>query len=176
MAFVGLFLSQVPGFDVLIGHIVMSGFGLVTYWPIMLLFLFIGLYPLVVVRIPSGVHALMTKHGRYQGISGWFDINGTTPSAGPTVVNAVNANGTGLGGKDAAVHLSDQAAAANSLCALGAANGVTCSVVMQPGKHDWPFADRAFAAALPWLAGQVGTPGVPRLSLPGAAPLASHVQ
>jgi hypothetical protein len=47
---------------------------------------------------------------------------------------------------------------------------------MQPGKHDWPFADRAFAAALPWLAGQIGTPGVPRLGLPGAAPLASHVQ
>ena len=120
--------------------------------------------------------AVMTKHGPYQGLSGWFDVNGSAPSSGPTVVDAVNANGTGLGGKDAAVHLSDQAAAANSLCALGAANGITCSVVMQPGKHDWPFADHAFAAALPWLAGQVRTPGVPRLGLPGASPVASHLQ
>ncbi|MEU0496236.1 alpha/beta hydrolase-fold protein [Mycobacterium sp. NPDC006124] len=120
--------------------------------------------------------SVITKHGRYQGVSGWFDINGSTPSSGPTVVNAVNSNGTGLGGKDASVRLSDQASAAKSLCALGAANGIQCAVVMQPGKHDWPFADRAFTAALPWLAGQVGTPGVPRLGLPGAAPLASHVQ
>ena len=113
---------------------------------------------------------VITKHGPYTGLSGWFDVNGSAPSSGPTVVNAVNANGTGLGGKDAAVHVSDQAAAANSLCALGAANGINCAVVAQPGKHDWPFADHAFAAALPWLAGQVGTPGVPRLGLPGASP------
>lgn len=38
------------------------------------------------------------------------------------------------------------------------------------GKHDWPFASRAFATALPWLAGQLGTPGVDRVSLPGAVP------
>ena len=120
--------------------------------------------------------AVMTNHGRYQGISGWFDINGSAPSSGPTVVNAVNSNGTGLGGKDASVRLSDQASAANKLCALGAANGIQCAVVTQPGKHDWPFADRAFTAALPWLAGQIGTPGVPRVGLPGATPLASHAQ
>jgi len=119
---------------------------------------------------------VITKHGRYQGVSGWFAINGSTPSAGPTVVNAVNANGTGLGGKDAAVRVSDQASAANSLCALGESNGIRCAVVTQPGKHDWPFADRAFVAALPWLAGQIGTPGVPRLGLPGTTPLAAHVQ
>ena len=43
----------------------------------------------------------------------------------------------------------------------------------QPGKHDWPFADRAFAASLPWLAGVLGTPGIPRTPLPAAsAPVA----
>jgi S-formylglutathione hydrolase FrmB len=119
---------------------------------------------------------VITKHGPYEGLSGWFDVNGSGSSAGPTVVNAVNANGTGLGGKDAAAHLSDQAAAANSLCALGSANGIRCAVVAQPGKHDWPFADHAFAAALPWLAGQVGTPGVPVQGLPGPPPLLSHIQ
>ena len=78
---------------------------------------------------------------RTRGVAGWFDVNGSTA----TVQRAKN----------------DQAAAANSLCALGAANGIDCAVVSQPGKHDWPFAAHAFAAALPWLAGQIGTPDVP---------------
>jgi S-formylglutathione hydrolase FrmB len=118
---------------------------------------------------------VITKHGPYTGLSGWFDINASGSSAGPTVVNAVNANGTGLGGRDAAAHV-DQAAAANSLCALGAVNGIKCAVVSQPGRHDWPFADRAFAAALPWLAGQIGTPGIPVQGLPGPPPVMSHLQ
>jgi hypothetical protein len=42
-------------------------------------------------------------------------------------------------------------------------------VVSQPGKHDWPFASHAFGAALPWLAGQIGTPDVPATPLPAAA-------
>ncbi|OBA95455.1 hypothetical protein A5662_18685 [Mycobacteriaceae bacterium 1482268.1] len=93
---------------------------------------------------------VITKHGPYQGLSGWFDVNGSTA----TIQRTKN----------------DQAAAANSLCALGAANGINCAVVSQPGKHDWPFASHAFAAALPWLAGQIGTPGVARVPLPPAAP------
>jgi S-formylglutathione hydrolase FrmB len=111
--------------------------------------------------------SVIAKHGPYNRLSGWFDVNGAGPSTGPTALNAVNANGTGLGGQDAAAHTSNQTSAANSLCALGAANGISCAVVFQPGKHDWPFADRAFAAALPWLAGQVGTPGVRVQAFPG---------
>ena len=118
---------------------------------------------------------VITRHGPYRGVSGWFAINGSGPSAGPTAVNAVNANGTGLGGMDVAPRVGDQAAAAKSLCALGTANGIKCAVVAQPGRHDWPFAARAFAAALPWLAGQVHTPGVPVRALPSAA-LQSHLQ
>jgi hypothetical protein len=68
--------------------------------------------------------------------------------------------------RDAATNPSNQTAAAYSLCGLGRANGIDCAVLPQPGKHDWPFADRAFAAALPWLAGRLGTPGVPRSALP----------
>ena len=41
---------------------------------------------------------------------------------------------------NAAANPNDQTAAANSLCATGSANGINCAVVMQPGKHDWPFA------------------------------------
>jgi hypothetical protein len=43
-------------------------------------------------------------------------------------------------------------------------------VVTQPGKHDWPFAARAFAAGLPWLASRLGTPGVPVVPLPALPP------
>jgi hypothetical protein len=75
-----------------------------------------------------------------------------------------------LAGRDAAANPNNQTAAAYSLCALGRANGIDCAVLPQPGKHDWSFADRAFAAALPWLAGQLGTPGVSRTSLPGDSP------
>jgi hypothetical protein len=71
---------------------------------------------------------------------------------------------------NAAANANDQTAAANSLCATGSAHGIKCAVMAQPGKHDWPFAARAFAAALPWLAGQLGTPGVAALPLPAPPP------
>jgi S-formylglutathione hydrolase FrmB len=93
---------------------------------------------------------VITRHGPYPGVAGWFDVNGTTATVPTHTQN-------------------DQAAAASSLCALGSANGINCAVVSQPGKHDWPFASHAFAAALPWLAGQIGTPDVPPTPLPGPA-------
>jgi hypothetical protein len=83
----------------------------------------------------------------YDDIAAWFDINGPELSRGP---------------------LPAQTVAAHSLCGVGSAHGIRCAVVERPGKHDWPFAAQAFSAALPWLAGQLGTPGVPRLPLPGA--------
>ena len=105
---------------------------------------------------------VMARHGKYTGVAGWFDINGI-PSAQPHVVNA-------------AANAGDQTAAANSLCATGSANGITCAVEMQPGKHDWPFAARAFAVGLPWLAGQLGTPGVPAEPMPAATVVAKPAQ
>ncbi|WP_083410713.1 alpha/beta hydrolase [Mycolicibacterium rutilum] len=79
---------------------------------------------------------VITRHGRYTGLTGRFDVNSQAAAA--------------------------QSGAANSLCALGSANGITCSVVTQPGTHDWPYAAHAFATALPWLAAQIGTPGATR--------------
>ncbi|MDT5361752.1 MAG: hypothetical protein QOC69_3514 [Mycobacterium sp.] len=120
---------------------------------------------------------VITRHGPYSGISGWFAISETTsPTPPPTAVNAANAGGNGLGGSDAAGRTTDQTAAANSLCGLGAANGINCAVVAQTGKHDWPFAAHAFAAALPWLAGEIGTPRVARQPLPVPAPAAPTLQ
>jgi S-formylglutathione hydrolase FrmB len=110
---------------------------------------------------------VIAKHGGYEGISGWFEINGTTSSPPPpTAVNAANNGANVLGGRDAAGRTSDQTAAANALCGLAAADGIECAVVAQPGKHDWPFAAHAFAAALPWLAGRIGTPDVPPQPFP----------
>lgn len=111
---------------------------------------------------------VMTKHGRYQGVSGWFAVNSANaqePHRNVTVADAVapgirdDPDGT--------------ANAAHALCAVGRANGIDCAVVRQPGKHDWPFAGQVFMTALPWLAGQLGTPGVPRTPLP---PLARRME
>jgi S-formylglutathione hydrolase FrmB len=97
---------------------------------------------------------VITRHGPYAGVAGWFDINGI-PSAKPHEVAV-------------AAIPNDQTAAADSLCATGSANGIKCAVVMQPGKHDWPFAAHAFAVGLPWLAGQLGTPGAAVVALPAS--------
>ena len=91
---------------------------------------------------------VITHHDPYTGVAGWFDVNGDR----------------------------DQAAAANSLCSSGAANGIRCAVVTQPGTHNWPFAARAFSTALPWLASQLDTPAVPPIALPGRAGAAPVIQ
>ena len=108
---------------------------------------------------------VITKHGRYSGVSVWFAVS-STPVTQKRNAN-VGSNAVGLGGRDAAGNPGDQTQAADTLCALGKANGITCAVVSTPGKHDWPFATDAFASSLPWLAGQLGTAGIPRIPLPG---------
>ena len=114
---------------------------------------------------------VIAKHGRYKGVSGWFDISSSNPP--PKHHRSLTVTGTGevgLSGQDVVRGLNDQTVAAESLCELGRANGINCTIVAQPGKHDWPFAANAFAAALPWLAGRLGTPGVARTPLPSTWP------
>ncbi len=111
---------------------------------------------------------VITKHGPYTEVSGWFAIS-STPMPQKHNVN-VSSDAVGIGGRDATGNPGDQTEAAHTLCALGKANGINCTVVSTPGKHDWPFATETFAKSLPWLAGQVGTPGVPRIPLPGQGP------
>lgn len=115
---------------------------------------------------------VITRHGPYTRVAGWFAISSDGPSKPRREVVIADTGAMRLAGRDAAANPTNQTAAAYSLCALGRANGIACAVLAQPGRHDWPFAERAFAAALPWLAGQIGTPGVPRIPLPGAAPSA----
>ena len=113
---------------------------------------------------------VITRHGPYHDVAGWLTISSDGPPAPRRNFATGDAAAMRLAGAEAAANPGNQTAAAFSLCALGRANGIDCAVVPQPGKHDWPFADLAFAAALPWLAGQLGTPGVPRISLPAASP------
>ena len=106
---------------------------------------------------------VIARHGRYTGLSGWFDVPG---SSEPRNV-AEEANPTASApSTDPAANPEGQDAAANALCAAGTANGITCAVVSQPGKHDWPFAAQAFAASLPWLASALGTPEAAPVQLP----------
>jgi S-formylglutathione hydrolase FrmB len=109
---------------------------------------------------------VIAKHGRYTGVSGWFDVSSSGgPSRRHHGLSVTGAADTTLAGREP-VRSGDQTAAAESLCELGRANGINCTIVAQPGKHDWPFAGNAFAAALPWLAGRLGTPGVPVTQIP----------
>ena len=97
---------------------------------------------------------VITKHGPYDDVSGLFVISGAL------IDNHGNATAP----------TTPENTAANTLCALGTARGIRCTVTAEPGRHNWPFAGRAFAAALPWLAGQLNTPGVPRIPLPRPTP------
>jgi S-formylglutathione hydrolase FrmB len=113
---------------------------------------------------------VITRHGRYDDVSGWFAISSDNPPRRYRSLSVTDADAIGLGGQDNIRYPDDQTAAAHRLCKLGRANGIDCAVVAQPGKHDWPFASRAFAKALPWLAGELDTPGVPFIALPSESP------
>lgn len=115
---------------------------------------------------------VIAKYGLYTGVSGWFDVSSSTPSRRHHGLSVTDVGDTTRLDRDSVPTSGDQAAAAESLCDLGRAHGIDCTIVAQPGNHDWPFASNAFAAALPWLAGQLGTPGVPRIEPPSppAAP------
>ena len=104
---------------------------------------------------------VMESHGRYDGVSGWINISDDTET--------IYRSGVAGLGKDAGArpYPADRTTIANYLCKVASRNGIDCSVVSIPGDHDWPAGEMAFQAALPWLAGRLGTPGVPQKPLPG---------
>jgi S-formylglutathione hydrolase FrmB len=108
---------------------------------------------------------VIAKHGAYSGLSGWFAVSVDTP----TVYRAPTDAGP-LPADDTDPNPEDHVAIANRLCQSASSHGIECAVVPNPGKHDFPSAASAFAAALPWLAGKLGTPGVPPIAMPGAPP------
>jgi S-formylglutathione hydrolase FrmB len=112
---------------------------------------------------------VITRHRRYEGIYGWFDVPGA-PHPQHRYITAAGIGAVAVGAHDPIANPEGQDFAANSLCTVGSAHGIRCTVVTQPGRHDWPFAAQAFATALPWLAGRLGTPEVSRVPLPGLRP------
>ncbi|HUO38965.1 MAG TPA: esterase family protein, partial [Mycobacterium sp.] len=112
---------------------------------------------------------VIARHRRYSGVYGWFDVPGN-PHAEHRYLTRAGLGAVVVGAHDPVANPQGQDFAANALCSLGSAQGIRCAVVTQPGRHDWPFAVRAFATALPWLAGRLGTPGVPADALPGLTP------
>jgi S-formylglutathione hydrolase FrmB len=108
---------------------------------------------------------VMAKHGAYSRLSGWFAVSVDTPTVYRAPTNAAS-----LRAEDADPNSEDHAAIADRLCETASSHGIECSVVANPGKHDFSSAASAFAAALPWLAGALGTAGVSPIAMPGAAP------
>jgi S-formylglutathione hydrolase FrmB len=106
---------------------------------------------------------VIAKHRAYKGLSGWFAVSVDTPTVyrAPMDTDSLSADGPDPKPED-------HAAIANVLCRAASSYGIECAVVPNPGKHDFSSAASAFAAALPWLAGKLGTPGVPPIAMPGA--------
>jgi S-formylglutathione hydrolase FrmB len=116
---------------------------------------------------------VIARHGHYTGVSGWFDISSSNAPKHHRSLTVTDAGDAGLSGQDVIRNFNDQTVAAESLCELGRANGIDCAILAHPGRHDWPFASNALAAALPWLAGRLGTPEVPWTALPSSWPAVS---
>jgi S-formylglutathione hydrolase FrmB len=108
--------------------------------------------------------AVMENHGPYTGVAGVFSVSEATP----TVYRDGTPNPGSVPFPDPVVQAGDLAAIANYMCSLASSYGIQCSVVGQRTKHDFPSAAQTFATYLPWLAGRIGTPGVPVTPLPGA--------
>jgi dienelactone hydrolase len=108
---------------------------------------------------------LIAGHGRYQGVAGWFAVSTPGATHGPPLTGPALPEPPANSSAETA---DTPAKAANTLCRLGSEYGIDCAVVPQSGKHDWPFAARVLDSALPWLAGQIGTPEVPVIPLPGS--------
>ena len=107
---------------------------------------------------------VMAAHGPYTGVAGWFGVSD------PNVPSVHHDGAVGVGAPTEAEPEAPDgiSAGANYLCALASSTGIECSVVAEQTKHDWPSGAQQFADALPWLAGIIGTPGVPQVPLPGS--------
>lgn len=109
---------------------------------------------------------VILKHGQFPGMAAWLGVSDDTPTvyrpAGDRPPPAEEI-------ADWDPYSEDHAENAKKLCALLSGHGVECSVSSYSGSHDFPSAGEGFAAALPWLAGKLGTPGVPVTPMPGAS-------
>lgn len=108
---------------------------------------------------------VIDTHGRYEGMSGLFEIADNSPGRPRPPISASAGTITKAGGNSVG-NPEGQDTAARELASVANRNGINCAIVARPGRHDWPFAARAFANTLPWLAAQLLTPGVPQTAFP----------
>lgn len=108
---------------------------------------------------------VVERHGPYQDKAAWIGVSQDVPT---THFPAGNIPLPPEALADWDTRSEEHAKTAGQLCTLFGANGIDCSVVGYSGGHDYASAAAGFATALPWLAGRLGTPGVPAIPLPGS--------
>ena len=109
--------------------------------------------------------SVVADHGPYRDKAVWVGVSGDVPDRHfPPGDRPLSAAAL----PDWDNHSEDHAKTAAQLCELLSSSGIECSVSGYPGGHDYPSAATGFAAALPWLAGRIGTPSIPQIPLPGA--------
>ena len=107
---------------------------------------------------------VVQAHGPYQDKAVWVGVSADIPARyfppgdRPLPAGAL---------ADWDNHSEDHTKTAAQLCELLSSSGIECSVNGYPGGHDYASAAVGFADALPWLAGRIGTPGIPQTALPG---------
>jgi len=106
---------------------------------------------------------VIDKHGPYPNMAAWLGVSDKIPAEHHAAGNQPPSPAE-LGDWDN--YSEEHAANARKLCLLLSGHNVECSVVGYGGAHDFASAGAAFASALPWLAGRLGTPGVPSIPLP----------
>lgn len=108
----------------------------------------------------------ITRHGTYTGVSAWFAVSSDTkPEYRPGDHSGAVPTPPAKWDTDSENH----ADIAHAMCDLASSYGIECAVVNFHAGHDLQSAGYAFADALPWLAGKIGTPGVKPIPMPGAA-------
>ena len=116
----------------------------------------------------SDPKTVVERNGQYTGMSAWVGVSeptATTYRPAGTYFPAGDALGDRFGDWDTvSEHHADTA---NQLCKLLSAHGIECAVSSYAGAHDFPSAANGLAAALPWLAGKIGTPRVLPSAMPG---------
>ncbi|SBS75237.1 conserved membrane hypothetical protein [uncultured Mycobacterium sp.] len=109
--------------------------------------------------------SVIIQHGRYDGMSAWFAVSSDTS---PEYHSGEHTGAPPGASPDWDTNSEDHAVIAHSLCSLVSTYGIECAVVNTHASHDFAGAGDAFADALPWLAGRIGTPGVHPVPMPGA--------
>jgi S-formylglutathione hydrolase FrmB len=108
---------------------------------------------------------VVEAHGRYNSLSAWIGVSEQTQTVyRPAAADAPVGDAFG----DWKTYSEEYANTADQLCSFLSGHGSECAVSSYSGGHNFPSAANGLADALPWLAGKIGTPGVPPQPLPGA--------